>query len=86
MKWASRVELRFVALWAPSTSTQAICADLNALLGAAQLGLLDGHNLYPLLQEHDLSPRWVGAKGIEVQDPVAGTLLLCFELREVTIH
>ncbi|UUQ65073.1 hypothetical protein NLK61_28475 [Pseudomonas fuscovaginae UPB0736] len=47
MKWASRVELRFVALWAPSTSTQAICADLNALLGAAQLGLLDGHNLYP---------------------------------------
>ncbi|WP_273822930.1 hypothetical protein [Pseudomonas asplenii] len=86
MKWPTRVELHFVAVWAPHASVPAICAELSDLLGLAQLGMLDGQALYPLLEDNGLSPRWVGPRGIEVRDPLAGTLLLCFELREVAIH
>ncbi|WP_017905969.1 hypothetical protein [Pseudomonas asplenii] len=86
MKWPTRVELHFIAAWAPQTSVPAVCADLNELLGLAQLGMLDGQALYPLLENCGLSPRWIGPGGIEIRDPLAGTLLLCFELWEVTIH
>ncbi|QXI31205.1 hypothetical protein [Pseudomonas vanderleydeniana] len=86
MKWPSRVELRFIALWAPSRSVPALSTGLNDLLGLTQLGLLDAHTLYPLLESNGLNPRWIGPRGLEIQDPLAGTLLLCFEFHEIAIH
>lgn len=86
MRWPSRMELRFINLRAMTPAVREISGELQLLLGYARLGIYDGHALFDRLQEKGLKPLWANPSSIQIEDPVAGPLLVCFEHQCMTIH
>lgn len=86
MRWPSRMELHFINLRAMTPAVREISGELQLLLGCAKLGIYDGHALFEQLQEKGLKPYWANPSSIRVEDPLAGSLLVCFEHRCMTIH
>lgn len=86
MRWPSRMELRFINVRALAPTVREISAELQLLLGYARLGIYDGHALFDQLQDQGLKPHWMNHSNIQIEDPVAGPLLVCFQNCHTTIH
>ena len=86
MSWPSRVELRFLNLRALAPEVREISGELELLLTYAKLGLYDGHALFNHLQDRGLKPSWANSSNIRLEDPIAGSLLVCCEHCSMTIH
>ncbi|WP_256345062.1 hypothetical protein [Pseudomonas gingeri] len=86
MKWPTRTALRFVHLRAPTAVIQAISGELHRVLKDAELGLHDGPALFDQMRQDGLQPRWMSRSSIQVEDPMAGLLMVCFEHVAMSIH
>jgi len=86
MRWPSRIELRFINLRALAPTVREISGELQLLLGYAKLGIYDGHALFEQLQDQGLKPHWKSPSHIQIEDPLAGSLLVCFQHCHMTIH
>lgn len=86
MRWPSRIELRFINLRALAPAIREISGELQLLLGYARLGIYDGHSLFDQLEDLGLKPQWKSPSLIQIEDPIAGPLLVCFQHCRMTIH